>query len=224
VFRLVREFAGDGFDVAVAGRVLRVSRSGYYAWRSRPPSARLIADARLQNDILAAFTASRGSYRAPRVHAELRLGLGVRCGRKRILRLMLGARLVSVGYRRRRRRQPAPAPDEDLVSRRFVADHPDRLWCTDITEHPPPKARSTAPRSSTGSAGRLSVGPSPTTCAQSWSSTPWRWPADAADPHRARSCTPIAARDTPAGSSVTDYAPPACSARWAGSPARWRTP
>lgn len=59
---------------------------------------------------------------------------------------MLGARLVSVGYRRRRR-QPAPAPHEDLVSRRFVADRPDRLWCTDITEHPPSKARSTAPRS-----------------------------------------------------------------------------
>jgi putative transposase len=67
------------------------------------------------------------------VHAELRLGLGVRCGRKRIARLMLGARLVSVGYRRRRRPQPAPAPHEDLVSRRFVADRPDRLWCTDIT-------------------------------------------------------------------------------------------
>jgi putative transposase len=57
---------------------------------------------------------------------------------------MLGARLVSVGYRRRRRRQPAPAPHEDLVSRRFVADRPDRLWCTDITEHPPPKAQSCA--------------------------------------------------------------------------------
>ena len=47
-----------------------------------------------------------------------------------------GARLVSVGCRRRRRRQPASAPHEDLVSRRFVADRPDRLWCTDITEHP----------------------------------------------------------------------------------------
>jgi putative transposase len=127
VFRLVRELAGDGFDVAVACRVLRVSRSGYYAWRSRPPSVRLIADARLENDIRAAFSASRGICGAPRVHAELRLGLGVRCGRKRIARLMRGARLVGVGYCRRRRRQPAPAPHEDLVSRRFVADRPDRL-------------------------------------------------------------------------------------------------
>lgn len=66
----------------------------------------------------------------------MRLGLGVRCGRKRVARLMRGAGLVGVGYRRKRRRQPAPAPHQDLVGRRFVAEGPDRLWCTDITEHP----------------------------------------------------------------------------------------
>jgi putative transposase len=49
---------------------------------------------------------------------------------------MRGAGLVGVGYRRKPRRQPAPAPHEDLVGRRFVAEGPDRLWCTDITEHP----------------------------------------------------------------------------------------
>jgi putative transposase len=52
---------------------------------------------------------------------------------------MRGAGLIGIGYRRRRERRPAPAPHEDcedLVGRRFVADSPDRLWCTDITEHP----------------------------------------------------------------------------------------
>jgi transposase InsO family protein len=122
-------------DVAVACRVLQVSRSGYYDWRGRGPSPRLVADAYLENEIRAAFTASRRTYGAPRVHAELRLGAGLRCGRKRVARLMRGARLVGVGYRRKRRQRPLPAPHEDLVGRRFVADAPDRLWCTDITEH-----------------------------------------------------------------------------------------
>ncbi len=120
----------------MACRVLQVSRSGYYAWRDRAPSPRLIADAYLENAIRATFAASRRTYGAPRVHAELRLGLGVRAGRKRIARLMRGAGLVGVGYRRTRRREPVPAPHDDLVGRRFVADGPDRLWCTDITEHP----------------------------------------------------------------------------------------
>jgi putative transposase len=136
MFRLVRELADDGFNVAVACRILRVSRSGYYGWRDRPPSPRRIADAHLENAIRAAFTASRCTYGAPRVHAELRLGLGLRCGRKRIARLMRTAGLVGVGYRRKRRREVAPAVHDDLVGRRFVADTPDRLWCTDITEHP----------------------------------------------------------------------------------------
>jgi integrase len=70
------------------------------------------------------------------VHPELWLGLGLRCGRKRIGRLMRTAGLVGVGYRRKRRRKVAPAVHDDLVGRRFVADTPDRLWCTDIAEHP----------------------------------------------------------------------------------------
>ena len=45
--------------------------------------------------------------------------------------------LVGVSHRRKRRGQrPLPAPHEDLVQHRFTADGPDRLWCTDIAEHP----------------------------------------------------------------------------------------
>ncbi len=136
-YRLVRELAADGIDVAVACRVLKVSRSGYYDWRHRPPSTRDVADAYLTDIILDVHTDSRCSYGAPRVHAELRLGLGVRCGRKRVARLMRQARICGIGHRRKRgRRRPAPATHDDLVRRRFRADAPDRLWCTDITEHP----------------------------------------------------------------------------------------
>ena len=50
---------------------------------------------------------------------------------------MRHAGLAGVCHRRKRRGQrPLPAPHEDLVQRRFTADGPDRLWCTDITEHP----------------------------------------------------------------------------------------
>jgi len=135
-FRLVRELAADGVSVAVACRVLRVSTSGYYDWRDRPPSDRAVADAALTAQIVEIHTMSRGTYGIPRVHAELRLGRGVRCGRKRVARLMRLARLQGVYRRRGKQRRPAPAVHDDLVRRRFVADAPDRLWLTDITEHP----------------------------------------------------------------------------------------
>jgi putative transposase len=136
-FRLVRDLAADGVPVAVACRVLGVSRSGFHAWATRPASARVVADGELTETILAVHEMSRRSYGAPRVHAELRLGLGVRCGRKRVARLMRAAGIGGICHRRKRgRHRPAPAPHEDLVRRRFVADAPNRLWCTDITEHP----------------------------------------------------------------------------------------
>lgn len=135
-YRLVRELAVDGVSVAVACRVLGVSTSGYYEWRDRPPSGRAVADEALRAQIVEIHTMSRGTYGAPRICKELRLGRDVRCGRKRVARLMQLARLQGVYRRRGRRAHPAPAVHDDLVRRRFVADAPDRLWLTDITEHP----------------------------------------------------------------------------------------
>jgi transposase InsO family protein len=135
-FRLVHELAAGGVLVAVACRVLRVSTSGYYEWRGRAPSPRAVADAALTAQIRDIHAGSRGTYGVPRVHAELRLGRGVRCGRKRVARLMQAERLYGVYRRRGTRARPAPAVQSDLVRRRFVADAPDRLWLTDITEHP----------------------------------------------------------------------------------------
>jgi putative transposase len=82
---------------------------------------------------------SRGTYGWPRVHAELAMGRGERVNHKRVARLMRAAGLQGV-YRRRRRgctvANPADQPAADLVNRSFVADRPDALWLTDITEHP----------------------------------------------------------------------------------------
>jgi putative transposase len=135
--RLVRELAGDGVPVAVTCRALGISRSGFYEADGRAPSARTVADEALVATITQVHHASPATYDAPRVHAELRLGLGVWCGRKRVARLMRAAGLIGVCHRRKRRgHRPAPAPHEDLVRRDFTATGPDRLWCTDITEHP----------------------------------------------------------------------------------------
>lgn len=118
-------------------RVLRLPRSTFYDAAARPPSAREVADSELTTLIADVHQMSRGSYGAPRVHAELRLGMGLAIGRKRVARLMRQEGLCGIGgTRNTRRHSPNPAVHDDLVQRRFVADAPDRLWCTDVTEHP----------------------------------------------------------------------------------------
>jgi putative transposase len=135
-FRLI-EAERASFSVPLMCRLLGVSRSGYYAWRDRAPSRRDRANARLTEKIKAIHDKSRGTYGAPRVHAELRLAEGIRCGRKRVARLMREAGLQGCCRGRRGRsttqkveRMPF-APD--LVERNFTPEAPNRLWVADIT-------------------------------------------------------------------------------------------
>jgi len=67
--------------------VLQVSRAAYYEWKQPEPSQRVQEDRELAEEIKAVHTRSRGTYGSPRVHRELRQR-GVRCGRKRVERLM----------------------------------------------------------------------------------------------------------------------------------------
>ena len=71
----------------VACWVLEVSESGFYAWRSRPPSARAIRHAWLGDLIHQVHQQSRGTYGALRVHAELRLGYGIGVGHNAVAML-----------------------------------------------------------------------------------------------------------------------------------------
>jgi putative transposase len=119
----------------VTCRVLKVSRSGYYEWRLRGPSARDVDDAYLLDVIIDVHAAARGTYGARRVHAELRLGRDLTVGRRRVERLMRCHRLAGVHRRRWRHATRSEATWPDRVQRRFVADQPDRLWVTDITQH-----------------------------------------------------------------------------------------
>lgn len=119
-------------------RVLGVSPSGYYAWRTRGSSTRDCADERLAVQVAAIHRASRGTYGAPRIQAEL-AAAGTGCSRKRVARLMRQAGLVGCHRRRtcrttRRDRAAEPAPD--LVGRAFTSAAPDLLWVADLTYVP----------------------------------------------------------------------------------------
>jgi putative transposase len=123
--------------VSQLARVLGVARAGYYAWACRPPSDRDRSDALLGEQIRQIHARSRGTYGAPRIHAELRLGLAIHVSRKRVARLMREYGLQGVHRRRRgglTRRDAAATPAPDLVQRRFVPPGPDQLWVADITQ------------------------------------------------------------------------------------------
>ncbi len=123
------------YPIRLLCRCLAVSRSGYYAWRKRTPSARAKRDARLKVEISASHTASRRSYGSPRILRDLR-EQGHRVSRKRVARLM--QELGLEGRRKRRFRATtdskhgfAVAPN--LLKRDFDVEAPNTAWVTDIT-------------------------------------------------------------------------------------------
>lgn len=116
---------------------LHVTRQGYHAWRKRPPSAHDLRDAELAAAISEIYTASRGTYGAPKVFAELRR-YGVRTSRKRVARTMRdnGWAGATRGGARRPRSAAKPAAPQanaapDLVRREFCTDGPNRAWFAD---------------------------------------------------------------------------------------------
>jgi putative transposase len=124
--------------VAPVCHTLGVSSSGYYAWRKRPLSPRARADVELTAQIQVIHRESRGTYGAPRVHAEL-AAEGVHVGRKRVARLMRRAGVHGVSRRKQFRttvRDETARPAPDLVERQFQMAGPDRLWVADITYVP----------------------------------------------------------------------------------------
>lgn len=117
-------------------QVLKVSRSGYYAWRQRVPSQREMADAELLVVIQEIFATSQATYGSPRIHMELR-AQGIRVGRKRVARLMRQNGLKVTA--RRKKRVVTTDSDHDLpvaanlLDRDFSATRPNEKWVADIT-------------------------------------------------------------------------------------------
>lgn len=114
---------------------LGVSVSGYYAWRSRPPSQHQQTDAVLLKAIQTAYQTGRGLYGSPRIHAALRQQ-GLCCSRKRVARLM---RQHGIHSRRRPKRRVRTTDSQhqrpvapNLLKRDFSAEAPNEKWVGDI--------------------------------------------------------------------------------------------
>ena len=124
------------WPVGAMCRSLKVSRSGFYEWLRRPPSARAIENARLLSLIRLFFAQSRNTYGSPRIWRDLH-DAGERVSEQRVARLM---RSVKLQGRARRRRLPLDAgerPEQasasNLLERNFVAGAPNEQWVADFT-------------------------------------------------------------------------------------------
>jgi putative transposase len=123
------------YPVGLLCRCLGVSRSGYYAWTTRPPSQRTQVDARLTAQLRLVHADSRQTYGRPRLCRALR-ARGIAVSGRRVARLMRAAGLWARGRRRfvvttdSRHRWPI-APDR--VRRRFHGRRLNRVWMADIT-------------------------------------------------------------------------------------------
>ena len=116
-------------------RVLRVSRSGFYDWRSRGKSDRQVEDEQLTARMRSIHEESRGTYGSPRIHAHLQRE-GICVSRKRVERLMREAGLE--GRVRRRFRTTTNSRHDlpiapNVLDRDFSPESPDQVWAADIT-------------------------------------------------------------------------------------------
>jgi putative transposase len=127
------------YPLALLCRVLGVARAGYYAWCCRGLSARARANATLTAALVQLHAASRQTYGAPRLHADL-AAAGQRVGKKRVARLLQLAGLHGVSRRRATPRttitDPAAAVAPNVLQRQFSANAPNHRWVGDITYLP----------------------------------------------------------------------------------------
>ncbi len=114
--------------------VLKVHRSGYYAWLKEPQSARALENAKLSEQIRHYYNQSMGIYGSPRIYHDLK-EVGISCSENRVARLMKASKLCPVrDYKRPRYRVGRPAlVSPNQLQRQFTYDAPDQAWVTDIT-------------------------------------------------------------------------------------------
>jgi transposase InsO family protein len=123
------------FPVRRMCRVLKVSVSGYYAWRGRLPSRRESQNATLLAAIQQVHAQSRQTYGSPRIHAELR-AQGHRWNHKRIERVMRQHAIRARRGRRFRRTTnvlPSLPVAPNRLNQEFKVSSPNQVWTADIT-------------------------------------------------------------------------------------------
>jgi len=116
-------------------RVLSVSRSGYYRWRSRPESRRAVENRQLDVHIKAIYERNKRRYGSPKITDELN-EMGFPVSKNRVARRMKEAGLRSIVRRKYRAttdsKHSYPVAD-NLLQRNFTTNAPDKVWVSDIT-------------------------------------------------------------------------------------------
>jgi putative transposase len=134
-YPLVLDLAADGVPVAVTCRVLGFSKQAFYAWKQAPVPQRDWDDAHLIN-------AATGVHHDDpefgyRFIADELPAHGITAGENRVARLCSQQQIWSVHAKKRGLgRKAGPPVHDDLVARQFTAPARNRVWLTDITEHP----------------------------------------------------------------------------------------
>jgi len=115
--------------------VLKVSRSGYYEWRERPPSDRQRSNEALDQEIKTIFDDHRQRYGSPRIADELK-DRGIECSENRVARRMQSLELRAIQARKFKvttdSNHDKPVA-EDLIQQDFTASRPNEKWVSDIT-------------------------------------------------------------------------------------------
>jgi putative transposase len=114
-------------------QVLKVHRSGFYAWMRQPLSKRAMEDARLLVAIKRSYDESHGIYGSPRIHYDLREA-GIVCSENRVAKIMRNAKLKSItGYRKPRYRSGLPATTApNRLKQVFTVSQPVTAWVTEL--------------------------------------------------------------------------------------------
>ena len=123
------------YPIAVLCHVMRVSRSGYYAWRKREDSARESGNRRLVPLVRELHRQSDKTYGTRRMADDIR-EQGIPCGRYRARTLMALAGVSAKQHKKFKattnsRHDLPVAPN--LLEREFSVEAPDRAWASDIT-------------------------------------------------------------------------------------------
>jgi len=124
------------FGVETLCSALGVGRGGFWAWRRRLPSARMLGDSLLLADVQRIYGDGRGNYGSPRIHDALSKE-GTKCGKKRVERLM---RDNDIKAKHTRKFKPLGTDSahqmpvaKNLLDRKFEQSQPNQAWLTDTT-------------------------------------------------------------------------------------------
>jgi len=128
----------DAFAVVLMCKALAVAPSGYYAWRSRPPSRREMANRELKATIKKVLDDSDQTYGSPRIYQVMRK-MGLLCSQNRVARLMRAEGLRAKQVRRFRsttQRNHSHGVAANVLQRDFAVERPNQKWVADITYIP----------------------------------------------------------------------------------------